>query len=42
MRDHLVQHAVVGPVDHAHAALAERLQDLVAAGHHRAEADGVA
>ena len=35
-RDRLVEHAVVGLVDHAHAALAERAQDLVAAGDHRA------
>ena len=34
--DHLVEHAVLGLVDHAHAAATERAQDLVAAGDDRA------
>ena len=39
-RHRLVELAVVGLVDHAHAALAERAQDLVALGDHRALREG--
>src|SRR5207245_8592835 len=38
----LVEHAVPGPVDHAHAALAEQAEDLVALGDDRALGDGEA
>ena len=39
-RHRLVEHAVVGLVDHAHAAPAEGAQHLVAAGDHRALGEG--